>query len=133
MSFKLFCALALLSASCVNALQIQAECSFRTETVYSEGKIPRPTTTRELNCSITRFDNNNQKWSLSSRGLKNGYAFGCDANSWFCFEMDPKQPNWTSGYACGKKLTVWDNNMRQTSCGDYCTTIYNKVVYDIAC
>ncbi|KAH7052473.1 hypothetical protein BKA57DRAFT_490753 [Linnemannia elongata] len=133
MSFKLLCALVLLSASCVNAMQIQADCNFRTKTVYSEGKFPKATTTRVLNCSITRFDNNNQKWSLSSRGLRDGYAFGCDSNDWFCFEMDPNQPNWTSGYACNKKVTVWDNNMQTKSCGDDCTTIYNKVVYNIDC
>ncbi|KAF9203092.1 hypothetical protein BGZ59_001827, partial [Podila verticillata] len=66
---------------------------------------------------MTRFDNNNQKWSLSSRGLKDGYAYGCDSNYWFCFEMDPNKPNWTSGYACNQKLKVWDNNMKKTSCG----------------
>lgn len=126
MSFKLFCALALLSASTINALQIKAECNF----LSASKNYPKPK--YQLGCSLTRLDNN-QKWSLNSSGFKNGYVFGCDSNDWFCFEMDPNAPNWTSGYACSKKQTVWDNNMKTSSCGDGCTTIYNRVIFEWDC
>ena len=128
MSFKLFCAFVLLSASSINALQIQAECNF----LSREGSRIHPQTTNALHCSLTRLDNN-QKWSLSSTGFKNGYVWGCDSSSWFCFEMDPNAPNWTSGYACSKKQTVWDNSMKKSSCGDGCTEIYNNVVFEWDC
>ncbi len=129
MSFKLFCALALLSASTIHALKIQAECSFVSEPRDDVKEYPKVKT---LNCSMTRLDNN-QKWTLRSSGLRNGYAFGCDSNSWFCFEMDPNAPNWTSGYACSKKQTVWDSSMWKGNCGVGCNKIVNKVVFEWDC
>ncbi|KAG0325860.1 hypothetical protein BG004_003085 [Podila humilis] len=115
-----------MSASTIEALKIQAECNF----LSASKNYPKPK--YELRCSMTRLDNN-QKWSLTSNGFTNGYVYGCDANSWFCFEMDPNAPNWTSGYACNKKQTVWDNNMKIGICGDGCSTVYNRVTYEWPC